>query len=108
MPPREGLPDAMASAPLGKHHGVAADERAGVEIQPPAVIPIKSLGMRALTGSQLNLGVSNRLECQASLSASSAFQATFVRAIAFRIVSSFRMHAVSASFFGLPAASSRW
>jgi glycosyltransferase involved in cell wall biosynthesis len=52
-------------------------------------------------------GVSNCLACQAMATRSGAPQRVRCLAMALRMVSSFRMHAVSASFFGLPAASSR-
>ena len=53
--------------------------------------------------SQVNLGVSNCLDCQAVASARAAFQRVLLRTIAFRIVSSFRIQATSATFGGLPA-----
>ncbi len=56
---------------------------------------------------RLSGSVSHCLRCQALRAASWAFQGVFVRTIAFRIVSSLRMQAVSASVFGLPAARSR-
>ena len=48
---------------------------------------------------------SNRIECQAVLM--HGFQHWPVFNMALSMVSNFRMHAVSASFFGLPAASRR-
>ena len=55
-------------------------------------------------------GVSNCLKSQAEAStAASALtrHVVFVRTIVLRMVSNFRIHATSASFFGLPAASNR-
>ena len=52
-------------------------------------------------------GVSNCLGCQAVASISGARHRWCVLAIALSIVSSFRMQATSASFFGFPAARSR-
>ena len=47
---------------------------------------------------------SNCLESQVI---SQGLQAVLVRSMALRIVSNFRMHAMSATFFGLPAATKR-
>jgi len=52
--------------------------------------------------------VSNCLENQVRTSRRSDCQGIPLRAIAFRMVSSFRMQAVSATLAGLPAARSRW
>jgi len=62
-----------------------------------------------LIRSQLK-GVSNCLESQAPVStpaATSSRHGVFVRTIVLSIVNSFRMQATSASFFGLPAVTSR-
>ena len=59
---------------------------------------------------QRGAGASNCLKRQAgssTRSACAAHQGSPVRITVLRIVSSFRMHATSASFFGLTAASSR-
>ena len=61
-------------------------------------------------GDGANARVSNCLENQALTRTSStigAIQRVCVRTITLRMVSSFRMHATRASFFGLPAATSR-
>ena len=60
---------------------------------------------------QLSWGVSNCLESQAGMSThvvDIADQRCAVRAIVFRIVKSFRMQAIRASFLDLPLATKRW
>ena len=60
----------------------------------------------ALAAPRLSSGVSNCLKSQA-LTASGTRHDSCDRTMLLRMVSSFRMQAVSASFFGFPAASSR-
>ena len=59
MPPGEGLPDAMGSAPLGKHHGVAADGGPRINVfawrAPGPGAQFRLAG--ELESPQLNLGV---------------------------------------------------
>ncbi len=59
-----------------------------------------------LVGGRKGVGGSNCLPCQA-LTATGGFHAVRRAIIALRIVRSFRIHAVRATFFGLPAATSR-
>src|SRR2546422_7338411 len=64
------------------------------------------IGIGGSDAAALNIGGSNCLPCQA-LTAAGGFHAVRRASIALRIVRSFRIHAVRATFFGFPAATSR-
>ena len=97
----------------GRGRAGIRERRPNESLQPtrPRTVPRRQHGSGP-AALQLTSGVSNCLNCQAVASAlasaGSACHGVLVFAIALRIVSSFRMQATSASFFGLPAARSRW
>jgi len=87
---------------------------------PPLVVPVaiqvrEPLGSAGThnTGGSVSGGGSNCLGCQADIgrlrrSAAKTFHLSSCLIMLLRIRSSFRMQAVRATFFGLPAAQSLW